>query len=635
MLACLCLAISLLSVPPAFEKSPDGAALDGQVVASPAAARQQIIAIVPDRTTGKDWGLRYLREAVDDFNREQPDAVFCVGDLVQGYSLDHADVIRERTEFLDIVGKLTMPFYPTAGNHDVVSGSRNSKDASFAEQYRNMFGPLYYAVELELASIVILNTEDGDGLVQQGFSDTQLQWLDTTLGRLNARNRPIMLLFHRPLWDHAPTKWDTRVQPMLVKHGVDYVIAGHYHSLQWLPPRDGIPFLILGTCGGLNDQHPLAGHVQHVTFVVINEDGTIEPYHQIAGCTLPVDWVTKADQGTAYGIKGSRDAVVIRGAVADPLGKPCDSTIEVVLKNPLNQPVDFELRACTTPVPMSVVDRDAGGVIERVWTSRTQIDIANPATTDFNTPFTLELPTEVFTLAAKASKTVVVRVHAQTQLLPPQPAPFEVIATFTDSKSRRVPITLRQRVPIARAVTLAPSIEAATAFPIAVWTWSEYDTREENAKVRIAAASALNGAASAMEISIDVPDQEFMGDANPSNAKSSLNDPLGDAVRLIFGEGAEAREYVITFDGETSAPVVRILTPDGSRLEATSAIGATFAKTSAAWHLSLIVAQSALPDGSTADGLRINIGVADNDNTYHTQWRWLAPRDLPVVLQQG
>ena len=133
MLACLCLAISLLSVPPAFEKSPDGAALDGQVVASPAAARQQIIAIVPDRTTGKDWGLRYLREAVDDFNREQPDAVFCVGDLVQGYSLDHADVIRERTEFLDIVGKLTMPFYPTAGNHDVVSGSRNSKDASFAE----------------------------------------------------------------------------------------------------------------------------------------------------------------------------------------------------------------------------------------------------------------------------------------------------------------------------------------------------------------------------------------------------------------------------------------------------------------------------------------------------------------------
>jgi hypothetical protein len=51
--------------------------------------------------------------------------------------------------------------------------------------------------------------------------------------------------------------------------------------------------------------------------------------------------------------------------------------------------------------------------------------------------------------------------------------------------------------------------------------------------------------------------------------------------------------------------------------------------------LSLIVAQSALPDGSTADGLRINIGVADNDNTYHTQWRWLAPRDLPVVLQQG
>ncbi|MFN9909291.1 MAG: metallophosphoesterase family protein, partial [bacterium] len=130
-----------------------------------------------------------------------PDAVFCVGDLVQGYSRSHEHVLGERRDFLDTVGALRMPFYPTPGNHDLVSGLRDGKDRSFADSYRRLFGPLYYAVELELASFVILNTEDGGGNIEPGFSDAQLAWLDTTLVALQARGRPIILLFHRPLWD--------------------------------------------------------------------------------------------------------------------------------------------------------------------------------------------------------------------------------------------------------------------------------------------------------------------------------------------------------------------------------------------------------------------------------------------------
>ncbi|MEY2794739.1 MAG: hypothetical protein RIR10_455, partial [Planctomycetota bacterium] len=165
------------STPPSFAKDNTGSAIDGQVVAQPARPKRQIVAIIPDRTTGRDWGLRYLRESVEDFNRTSPDAVFSVGDLVQGYSRDHEHVLGERRTFLDIVGTLEMPFYPTPGNHDLVSGKRDASDRSFAEQYRAMFGPLYYAVELELASFVILNTEDGDGRIEPGFSDAQLAWL--------------------------------------------------------------------------------------------------------------------------------------------------------------------------------------------------------------------------------------------------------------------------------------------------------------------------------------------------------------------------------------------------------------------------------------------------------------------------
>ena len=142
----LCSLFALQSPPPAeapsgsptartFERDSNGAAKDGQAVVLAPAPRRQIVAIIPDRTTGRDWGLRYLAEAVDDFNRVKPDAVFCVGDLVQGYSRDHEHVGREHADFLEIVGRLEAPFFPTASHHHHDSGKRDTKDRSFAYDY--------------------------------------------------------------------------------------------------------------------------------------------------------------------------------------------------------------------------------------------------------------------------------------------------------------------------------------------------------------------------------------------------------------------------------------------------------------------------------------------------------------------
>jgi 3',5'-cyclic AMP phosphodiesterase CpdA len=620
------------STPPSFAKDNTGNAIDGQVVAQPARPKRQIVAIIPDRTTGRDWGLRYLRESVEDFNRTSPDAVFSVGDLVQGYSRDHEHVRGERQTFLDIVGTLEMPFYPTPGNHDLVSGKRDASDRSFAEQYRAMFGPLYYAVELELASFVILNTEDGDGRIEPGFSDAQLAWLDTTLARLETRERPIIILFHRPLWDHKPTRWDERVQPLLVKHGVDYVIAGHYHALCALPPRDGIPYLLLGTCGGANDQHPLAGHLQHTTYLVIEENGTIDPYHQIAGSTLPVDWVTKSDQDAAYGLKSARNAVTIRGAVEDPLGKPVEGEIECTLRNPIDREVEFAFYKTRAPEPWRVTDRITEGGkevdIERVWTSRTPIDNFNASTTDLNSPFQLELPTEVIRLAPNETRSVRIPVSAAAQVEPRMPAPFDVVATFVDGKSRRVPIVLRQRVPIARTIALGNSLEAATSYPVCVWNWTEYDTGEPSARLRFARTDA-----SALSVRIDATDQRLAPDAKPGSTKSRLDDPLGDGVRVTLGEGAEGREYLVTFDASTNAPVVETLAADGKRLGKADLVSATFLNTPTGWSLTLDLSPAALPEGIRLEDLTLNVGVADNDETYHTQWRWLAPRNAPARLR--
>lgn len=622
------------AAPPQFERTAD-AATDGQTVRQPAAPRRQVVSILPDRTSGRASGLRYLREAVEDLGRVRPDAVFCVGDLVQGYSRDHAHVTSDRDEYLAIVERLAMPFYPTPGNHDLVSGARDAGDRSFAEEYRRRFGPLYYAVELELASIVVLNTEDGDGAVQPGFSDAQLAWLDATLARLEARGRPIVLLFHRPLWDHAATRWNERVQPLLVTHGVDYVIAGHYHAMQMLPPRDGIPFLLLGTCGGAIDQHPLAGQLQHVTHLVIEESGAIHPYHQIAGTTLPDDWITKPDQDLAYRLKTERDVVTVRGAIADPVGRPVEGSVEVVVRNPLDRPIEVRFAPTSRPSPWLVEDRGPDGPIERVWTSRTPIDVFNPRTTDLDGPFDLALPQGAASIAPGSSASFRLDASCAAQGVPPQPAPFDVEATFADSKGRRVPIVLRQRLPIARRIAVASSLEAALDYPIAVWRWSEYDTPEENSRVRFARPSAPEDPAATdpevLRIAVDVPDERLSDDAKPSDRRTSLDDPLGDGVRVAFGEDAEAREFLVTFaDG---GPRVRALARDGRTLAATDALSATMlAAGEGRWRLVIRVRRSALPEGARLAELPVNVGVADNDETYHTQWRWLAPKQLPARL---
>ncbi len=623
------------ATPPPFERGQDGAAVDGQRIAQPAGKRKQVVAIVPDRTTGRDWGLRYLKDAVRDINRAQPDAVFCVGDLVQGYSRDPAHVIREREDFLAIANRLGVPFYPTPGNHDLVSGRRDGRDRSFADQYRRMFGPLYYAVELELASFVILNTEDGEGRIEPGFSDAQLQWLDATLGALAARNKPIILLFHRPLWDHKPTRWEERVQPMLARHGVDYVIAGHYHALQALPPRDGIPHLLLGTCGGAIDQHPLTGQLQHITFVVIDESGAIEPYHQVAGCTLPVDWMTKEDQDLAYRLKSARDAVRIKGAVADPLGAATQGAVEVTLKNPLDRPVEFAFDRTGGADAWSVTDREDGEEIRRPWVSLTDLDTFNVATTDTASRFEFEFEFEpaAVKLAAGESRTVRVLARCAAQPAPSEPPPFEIVATYLDGKDRRVPVRLRQRLPLERRITPSPTAGDAAPYSIAVWNWSEYDTADRNATARFLTPDAgADGAA--FRIALEVSDSVFSGDAKPSDGKSAIDDPLGDGVRIALGSGAEAREYLITFRDGTQEPVVRALSRDRSRMEPSDgAIDVVLTAGQRAWRLMVTVRAAALPAGTApGEALPINIGVADNDATYHTQWRWLAPRETPALL---
>jgi hypothetical protein len=289
-----------------------------------------------------------------------------------------------------------------------------------------------------------------------------------------------------------------------------------------------------------------------------------------------------------------------------------------------------------------VRDNPTDDTYERVWTSRTPIDLFNAATTDLDSPFRLKLPSESVRLAPGDTQTITIDVTCDTQITPPEPAPFEVIATYRDARNRRVPIVFRQRVPIARSIELAGSIASALPYPIAVWNWSEYDTTEANATARMAL-----GDGDSLLVEIVAPDAGFSPFARTPKGRKGMEDPLGDAVRVVLGEGPEAREYFIAFD-ESESPWVRTLAASGNELRETDQVQAVLSRANSdsnsspnpesrkdgSWTLRLNFLDKALPEGRSADGLPVNIGVADNDETYHTQWRWLAPRSLPATLRK-
>ncbi|MBM4111155.1 MAG: hypothetical protein FJ254_07370 [Phycisphaerae bacterium] len=590
----LALLVAMLVVPP-FTDAPSGGALEGQIVQSPPPQRDLRIAILPDRTTGRDWGLPYLDAAVEDLNRLKPDAVFCVGDLVQGYTRRPEVWQSQMDAYLSRVRALDMPWYPTAGNHDVIAGTRDPSDRRFAELYRRAVGPLWYAVDLDRLTAIVLFSDENldDRSVQLG--DEQFAWLKGQLDRAKARGVPSILLMHRPLWRYREVDWDTRVHPLLAPAGTVAVIAGHFHSMQRDPDRDGVQYHILGTCGGMIDQHPLTGQLQHISMLDL-QDGTVEVWHQFAGATLPGDFVVAEDQERVFKLKRDEKSVLISGSLPEPGTRGLhESPLTVTISNPLDRPI-------TARVTMRDGRNEEWIVPGEPAVSRTPRDTLNPAVTDLGTPVTLG-PMNSVTIAARAKATIPMTVDCPALTAPLRAPEVVVELSFTDSKGRTVPVSIRRRLPIAR--TLTPGI----AMPLEEWDWTPYTT--EDAPPTMTAERSGD----ALVLTIRVPDDR-VAQSFPSAAKrrDRATNPMVDALAVRLHGPAEP--VLWTWEPSTGSVLGPTNGPAFERVSSTDG-----------WS-----ARCTIPSELLKEVSGINIGVADNDDTYHTQWRWLSPNDLPAAL---
>ncbi|REK22621.1 MAG: hypothetical protein DWQ42_16690 [Planctomycetota bacterium] len=225
------------------------------------------IAIMTDRTGGHRPGV--WMKGVRAVNRLRPDFVMSVGDLIEGYTEDQAQVEREWQEFLGFIEKMEMKFFFVAGNHDVTNPMMH-------RVWREHFGPTYYSFDYKGVHFICLCSEDPNFRI----GDEQLEWLAADLEK--ARDARWTLVFlHKPLWFISEryisfgikdgTNWKP-VEKLLYgrKHTV---FAGHTHFYSEFH-RNGTKFYQLATTGGGSQLRGVPyGEFDHIMWLTMEDDG--------------------------------------------------------------------------------------------------------------------------------------------------------------------------------------------------------------------------------------------------------------------------------------------------------------------------------------------------------------------------
>ncbi|WP_373083580.1 metallophosphoesterase [Zhongshania sp.] len=257
--------------------------------------------VIGDRTGGHRPGV--FRRAISQINLLRPEFVLCVGDLIEGYSEDLDEINRQWQDVENTISLLEMPFFYTAGNHDI-------SNALMLEVWQQRLGRDYYAFLYRDVLFLSLSTEDpavemADELIASqirleklmatapqetqkrllqmarqrppvslpgsaAISQNQLDFIRVTL-KQHKSVRWTILLMHKPAWQYSSVEF-AEIETMLQDRNYS-VIAGHEHYYSYTE-RYGRDYIDMGTTGGvwLKDG---AGRGDHITWVTMTNEGPI------------------------------------------------------------------------------------------------------------------------------------------------------------------------------------------------------------------------------------------------------------------------------------------------------------------------------------------------------------------------
>jgi len=225
-------------------------------------------AIVADRTGGHRPGV--FADAVEKLNLLRPEFVMSIGDFIEGYSEDDAELNRQWDEFDSLVKKLQAPFFYVPGNHDI-------SNEVMAKKWEKRLGPSYYHFTYRDVLFLCLNTEDP---YKRSISDRQIEYFQKVL-KANPpwQVRWTLVFLHQPIWrSEISENWE-KLESLLADRPYT-VFSGHRHIYS-KSVRNGQPYYILATTGGHagGEGGKPAGLDQcefdHIVWVTMTDDGPV------------------------------------------------------------------------------------------------------------------------------------------------------------------------------------------------------------------------------------------------------------------------------------------------------------------------------------------------------------------------
>lgn len=426
------------------------------------------VAVIGDRTGGDPAGLEFLERAVYEINQLNPDFVIHLGDMVQGYTRDQDEWLREYEEFMSYMDNLDAFWYPVAGNHDVSTPIWDTEDRTYEELYKKHFGLLRYSFDYKNSHFIIMYTDDAMTSIPS-ISSEQMEWLRKDLE--SAQKTNIFIFMHKPLWRYDDNEWDT-AHEIIKEFPVRAVIAGHFHTYQKDVKLDGIQYYVMGPAGGEvhDSDHDLYGYFHHYSILRIEDDRFTMAVVKL-GNVESDDYVLADDNIRMRDtIKMSSSKTGVRGWLWQPRNAPVEEKLEIYAYNPLNIDIPVTVRL-------------------------------NPD----NALWSMEPPTLGFILSPDsdiASKVILSSPAADPgDIVPPE---FEFEYMYTDTHGRKIPLIIRRRVflrdthevhgdavsPLIDGVKTEPFWQQVSPLYNHTWIYSVYESHDDPPKIYLAADDA-------------------------------------------------------------------------------------------------------------------------------------------------
>lgn len=259
-------------------------------------------AVIGDRTGGANVQETF-KLAMAQLNLLQPEFVINVGDIIEGYTKDKAELHAQWDEAEAMTSMLKMPFFYTRGNHDVSYPEAR-------EVWKERHGVAYYHFVYRDTLFLVLDSEDAprldpppgmedkiklynrlqtedpekakqmlaefmkDESVVAGltkpveFPKEQFEWIKKVL-KENTDVRWTFVFTHEPNWEN-PSESFKAVQALLKDRQFTW-FAGHLHYYDY-DNIDGREYITLGPAGA-SFHHEGPGNVDHIVWVTMTESG--------------------------------------------------------------------------------------------------------------------------------------------------------------------------------------------------------------------------------------------------------------------------------------------------------------------------------------------------------------------------